>query len=354
MEIIRDCEHLDLSDMNLKRFPINAVYEMKKLKTLNLSRNKELKLTDQDIELIGRHDVKKLVMRDVPKITLEQLMKIISFNESKLPENSTEEGEVRTKTIDISVRPMLTSLDISNNSHFSEFTRTPEFESSHLDIQELHMENCGLGFDELKDIISKFRRLEVLNVSENARIGCNGDPCSIFKPVSRTLRELHMNRCLLNQKWLKLIATLRHLHKLFIGSNKNIGQILKPALGNLGKSLTELSMSDCGLTVSSLNLIRNFKRLRILNISSNQRLNDEALENFDFKNLKNTLAELWIIDCEISKEVKTKIKKKMMKGLIIHDGVDASANANGDANGDANADPDADANGDALDAGRGN
>ena len=75
---IQECEMLDLSEMNLKRFPFHAVSKMRNLKKLFLTGNSELKLTDKDIGLI-KHRVETLYMRRMDTaISPNQWAKIIS------------------------------------------------------------------------------------------------------------------------------------------------------------------------------------------------------------------------------------------------------------------------------------
>ena len=229
--IAHECEKLDLSNMKLKELPIIAIFTMEKLKVLNISGNKKLKIFAIDIQVL-KQQVSSLIMQDMGKAIAQKGVLEIIFSCAQ-DESELLECPVKTRKLetDISSKHRLIKLDISNNHYLSELVGIKEFdESDYSDVEELNMTNCGLRFDLLKKILAKCRSLRILNVSENdCRFHCesldsscaSSCKCSLsgfFDTVKSTLRELSMRHCKLDSVWMTAIGEFENLFFSEIGS----------------------------------------------------------------------------------------------------------------------------------------
>lgn len=283
-----ECELLDLSNMNLKELPTKAIACMRNLKTLDVSFNPHLVLESRDFEILGKK-VEKIIFRGMGKVCLDQLIRLMKM-------------------------PRLARLDASHNE-LSEILYNESFdlEIPGAKFRELNLRCCQVDFNNFRMIISKFRHLEILDVSENTKIGSikPRDAEISFGRLNNTLRDLNMNACNLNSKWIKSICNCKKLERLNISQNGKIGSKEPDSFNfcNLEKSLVELRISDCNISSAWIRKICTFKKLTHLDASWNEEIGEETTSKIDFGNLTNTLVELKLIGCALNSDALSAICK---------------------------------------------
>ncbi|ELA42631.1 uncharacterized protein VICG_00383 [Vittaforma corneae ATCC 50505] len=286
--ITEECKSLDLSNMCLKRLPIKAIACMKNLKMLNVSYNPHLVLKNKDLRVL-RERMEKIIFRGMGQIYLNQLIKLMKM-------------------------PKLSYMDISYNDlsvmlYSDEFN----FEIPGAKFQGLRMRSCQLDFNNFRMIVSKFRHLEILDVSENPRIGSTKPENKkiIFGNLKNTLKDLDMNFCRLDIEWMKSICDCKKLEKLNLSQNGEIGRVNPNSLDfcNLRRSLTELTMRDCNINLDWLKKICTFKQLSRLDASFNDEIGERITSEFDLGNLKGTLVELDLMKCDLNSNALSAICK---------------------------------------------
>lgn len=239
------------------------------LKSINL-RNCDIKSSSFIENLFNITNLKALNLseNDISK-SLEKLMICSAKNTiEKLEISNCSIERVRIFKI-LSEFPHLTFLDVSENNFRFNFDRDFSLGNLENTLTHLNIDNCHFNIYGLCAIFN-CAPLVYLSASDNCFSLLQGR--IDFKKLTN-LEEVYINNSILSPYVLIEFMKCNSLRKLNV-SNNNLNELKfiqtdNSLLENLSKSLEELHINRCYLTQQSLNLITNFPNLKYLYASSN-------------------------------------------------------------------------------------